>query len=250
MSDLQSHLADWQQDLQGKPAEVIVEWAITTFGYAITFATSLGAEDQVLTDMIAKASRKLGKTMPIFTLDTGRLFQESYQLLEDMQAKYGLDIQIMFPQREAVETMVAKEGINLFRKSVELRRKCCGIRKIEPLKRALQSKDAWMVGLRRDQSVTRTDLSVVEWDEGNGMVKVSPLHDWSHEQIWDYIKAQNVPYNPLHDQGFLSIGCASCTRAVKPGEDIRAGRWWWEEPEKKECGLHFKDGKLVRANQS
>lgn len=239
----QTQISNYQQAVAGKDAQAIVDWAAKTFGDSITFASSLGAEDQVLTDMLAKG----GHQVDIFTLDTGRLFEETYALLEQTQERYGFDVRVMFPNQQAVEEMVADDGVNLFRKSIELRKKCCGIRKIEPLRRAFRGFDAWFCGLRRDQSVTRTEIQPVEWDSANELVKVNPLYDWTNDDVWAYIKAHDVPYNTLHDQGFPSIGCASCTRAVKPGEDIRAGRWWWEEPEKKECGLHLKDGKLVRS---
>ena len=142
--------------------------------------------------------------------------------------------------------MVAEKGLDLFYESVENRKLCCHIRKVEPLKRALQGLKVWICGLRREQSVTRADLNVIEWDEANGLYKINPLIDWTEKQVWDYVHAEKIPYNKLHDQGYPSIGCAPCTRAVKPGEDVRAGRWWWESPDKKECGLHFKDGKVVR----
>jgi phosphoadenosine phosphosulfate reductase len=231
-------IEQWQAELAGKSAEEILAWAAAQFPGKIRFASSLGLEDQVLTDMIARA----GLPISIFTLDTGRLFQETYELIERTQAKYNLPIEICFPDAAEVRSMVHEHGINLFRRSVELRKMCCGVRKIHPLKQALAGLDAWVVGLRREQSVTRTDMHAVEWDGGNGLVKVSPLIDWTEQQTRDYIKANKVPYNPLHDQGFPSIGCASCTRAVAPGEDIRAGRWWWEQPEHKECGLHGRPG--------
>lgn len=231
-------LQHWQADLAGKSAEEILAWAAAQFPGKIRFATSLGLEDQVLTDMISRLSLPIS----IFTLDTGRLFQETYELIERTQERYKLPIDICFPETAEVRAMVREHGINLFRQSVELRKMCCGVRKIHPLKQALAGQDAWVVGLRREQSVTRTDMNAVEWDAGNGLVKVSPLIDWTEKQARDYIKANQVPYNPLHDQNFPSIGCASCTRAVAPGENIRAGRWWWEQPEHKECGLHGRPG--------
>jgi len=231
-------LETWQAELAGKSPGAILAWAAERFPGRIRFATSLGLEDQVLTDMIARA----GLPIPLFTLDTGRLFQETYELIERTQSRYGIPIEICFPDAEEVRSMVHKHGINLFRQSVELRKMCCGVRKIHPMRKALAGMDAGAVGLRREQAVTRTELRAVDWDAGNGLVKISPLIDWNERQVREYIAAHGVPYNPLHDQGFPSIGCACCTRAVAPGEDIRAGRWWWEQPEHKECGLHGRPG--------
>ncbi len=225
----------WQEDLHDRSAEEIIQWAARTFPDKITFATSVGLEDQVLTDMLAR----LAPHVPVFTLDTGRLFAESYTLLAETEARYGLSIRVYFPDATEVEEMVAEHGVNLFRNSVELRKRCCAVRKLHPLRRALAGRDAWMVGLRREQSVTRGALSPLEWDEGNGLLKISPLWNWSDVDVWDYVRAHHVPFNPLHDQGYASIGCAPCTRAVLPGEDPRAGRWWWERPEQRECGLHL-----------
>ncbi len=220
---------------KGLDAEGILQWASKTFGDRIVFATSLGEEDQVITDMIARVAPGIG----IFTLDTGRLFQETYDLLAKTQKKYGnVTFKVYYPDTKAVEEMVAAKGINLFYESVENRKTCCGVRKVEPLRRALSNADAWITGLRRDQSLTRSDAAVVEWDEANNKIKINPLIDWSLQQVRDYIKTHNIDVNPLHAQGFVSIGCAPCTRAIKEGEDIRAGRWWWEQPEQKECGLH------------
>lgn len=180
----------------------------------------------------------LRKDTRIFTLDTGRLFPEAYDLIDTTCKRYGVQIEVYFPNAPSVEKMVKDKGINLFYDSIENRKLCCHIRKIEPLNRALEGLDFWISGLRREQSITRNDLSVVEWDALHGMIKVNPLLEWSTEKVWDYIRDRNIPYNPLHDKGFPSIGCQPCTRAVEPGEDIRAGRWWWENPEMKECGLH------------
>lgn len=228
------NIAAAQKTLDDATAEEIIAFAANNLHSPI-FATSLGQEDQVITHMIAKN----GHNIPIFTLDTGRLFPETYDLIAATEEKYDLSIQIAFPDATEVEQMVAEEGINLFRKSIEARKRCCGIRKIQPLKRFLGTSTGWICGLRRDQSPTRTEMHAVEWDAGNGIPKFNPLINWSIEEVQNYLKENEVPYNPLHDQGFISIGCASCTRAVKPGEDIRAGRWWWETPEQKECGLHF-----------
>lgn len=226
---------DLNERFRGKSAEEIVRWAGEVLGPEIKFANSFGAEDVVLHDMIAKHA----PTIRVFTLDTGRLNPETYEVMESVRAKYShIPIQVMFPKHEAVENLVREKGFFSFRDSVESRRECCAIRKVEPLKRALADAKAWMTGLRREQSVTRTDTQAFEWDEGNGILKVNPLVEWSNDDVWAYIRAHKVPYNRLHDMGFPSIGCAPCTRAVQPGEDIRAGRWWWENPEYKECGLH------------
>lgn len=227
-------LAELNRRFQGRPPEEIVRWAADTFGPDIKLASSFGAEDVVLIDIVSRVAPQIR----IFTLDTGRLNDETYEVMERVRARYGIDLEVMFPDREAVERLVREKGLYSFRESVENRRECCRIRKVEPLRRALAGMRAWMTGLRRDQAVTRADTQAVEWDEGNGLVKVNPLVEWTHEQVWEYIRAHNVPYNRLHDRGYPSIGCAPCTRPVRPGEDIRAGRWWWENPEHKECGLH------------
>lgn len=221
--------------LSGKPAEEIVRWAADAFGPDIKFANSFGAEDVALMHIISQH----GPQIRVFTLDTGRLNDETYEVMEATRFKYpGIPIEVMFPDREKVEALTREKGFYSFRDSVELRKECCAIRKVQPLKRALADARAWMTGLRRDQSVTRTDTPTIEWDEGNNMVKVNPLIDWSNDDVWAYIRANKIPYNKLHDRNYPSIGCAPCTRAIKPGEDIRAGRWWWENPEFKECGLH------------
>ena len=200
----------------------------------IALSSSMGAEDQVLTDMVAN----IDPETRIFTLDTGRIFPETYDLIDKTNKKYGISIDVMFPDHKAIQQMVKEKGINLFYESVENRKLCCHIRKIEPLKRAFEGLDVWICGLRREQSVTRYNTKMVEWDDANAIIKVNPLIDWKEKDVWDYIKTNDVPYNELHDKGFPSIGCQPCTRAIKPGEDVRAGRLWWEEPEQKECGLH------------
>lgn len=219
------------------PKEVLA-YFLETFKGKIAFASSMGAEDQVITEMIAKLDREA----KIFTLDTGRMFPETYDIIERTNARYRINIQIYFPEREQVEKMVNKKGINLFYESIENRKECCHIRKIVPLKRAMEGLEVWISGLRRSQSVTRKEVKLVEWDEGNGLIKLNPLIEWTEEQVWDYINENNIPYHKLHDQGFPSIGCQPCTRAIEPDEDVRAGRWWWELPEGKECGLHVKEG--------
>ncbi|MEY3202590.1 MAG: Thioredoxin-dependent 5-adenylylsulfate reductase [Pseudomonadota bacterium] len=199
-----------------------------------TCASSLGAEDLVLTDLILKA------TLPIeiFSLDTGRLPAETYTLMQAVQQHYGLKLTLYYPDTAAIETYTREQGINAFYESVDLRKACCFIRKVEPLKRALRGKRAWITGLRAQQAATREGLSVQVFDADNGLEKFNPLSDWSEKEVWAYIRTHNVPYNALHDKFYPSIGCAPCTRAISPGEDIRAGRWWWENPDSKECGLH------------
>jgi phosphoadenosine phosphosulfate reductase len=206
------------------------------------FASSLAAEDMVLTDMILKAGLPIG----IFSLETGRLHPETLAVLDKVKARYDYDIALFRPQPEAVEAYVAQNGINAFYNSVEMRRECCRVRKVEPLGRALAGNKAWVTGQRRAQSTTRAELHVQEDDAAHNMVKFNPLADWSETDVWNYIRDNGVPYNALHDQGYPSIGCAPCTRAIEPGEDVRAGRWWWENPDSKECGLHMVDGKLIR----
>ena len=222
--------------LTGRTAEEILKQAIEIFGRKITFATSLGAEDQVITYMLSR----IDKTANIITLDTGRVFPETYDLLHRTINRYGVNIKSYYPDTAQVEEMVNTKGINLFYESIENRKLCCHVRKIVPLRRALSGMDAWITGLRREQSVTSTDLKIVEWDAANGLIKINPLLEWSEGQVWDFIKQHDIPYNKLHDQGFPSIGCQPCTRAIEKGEDLRAGRWWWEMPESKECGLHGK----------
>lgn len=221
-------------EYEGKSAEEVLNWALEKFGDKVALATSFGAEDVVVTDILVKVSPKAR----IFTLDTGRLPEETYKVWEEIEKKYGIKIEPYFPDTASVEKMITEHGPNLFYQSVEFRRLCCKIRKVEPLHRALSELDAWITGLRREQAVTRATVHKVEYDKGNDIVKINPIADWHEQQVWDYIKKNNVPYNALHDKNYPSIGCEPCTRAIKPGEDVRAGRWWWEEPEKKECGLH------------
>ena len=200
----------------------------------IALSSSLGTEDQVLTHMVCQ----IDKSTKIFTLDTGRLFPETYDLIHRTNSKYGLKMNVYFPEAGQVEQMVGSKGINLFFESIENRKLCCTIRKIEPLKRAFSGLEVWICGLRREQSVTRQNMQKIEWDEANGLIKLNPLIDWTEAEVLEFIKVNGIPYNPLHDKGYPSIGCQPCTRAIFPGEDIRAGRWWWENPDTKECGLH------------
>lgn len=204
------------------------------------FATSLGAEDMVLLDLIAKHAPGI----EVFTLDTGRLPPETYELLAQVGSKYALKIKSYFPQSQAVEQYVRVNGVNGFYDSVAQRKQCCEIRKLEPLSRALAGKRAWITGLRREQSPTRNDVAVEEQDTSFGLAKFNPLLEWSHFDVWAYLQRYDVPYNALHDRGYPSIGCAPCTRAIKPGEPLRAGRWWWEEANSKECGLHVQPVKV------
>ncbi|RZI41214.1 phosphoadenylyl-sulfate reductase [Herbaspirillum sp. HC18] len=206
------------------------------------FASSLAAEDMVLTDMILRAKLPI----VIFTLETGRLHKETLGMLDRIKETYGYEVRLYKPEQAAVDAYVQQNGLNAFYDSVEMRKECCRIRKVEPLNRALAGNKAWVTGQRRAQSTTRAELGVQEDDAAHGMTKFNPLADWSEDDVWNYIRSNNVPYNPLHDKGYPSIGCEPCTRAIQPGEDVRAGRWWWENPESKECGLHVVDGKLVR----
>jgi len=217
-------------------AEEVLSDFLCKFKGKIALSSSLGIEDQVLTQMVCN----IDKSTKIFTLDTGRLFPETYDLIHRTNHKYGIKMSVYFPDAGPIEEMVNTKGINLFFESVENRKLCCNIRKIEPLKRAFAGLDVWICGLRREQSVTRQDMQLMEWDEGNGILKLNPLIDWTEEEVRKFIKDHGIPYNPLHDKGYPSIGCQPCTRAIFPGEGIRAGRWWWENPDTKECGLHKK----------
>ena len=209
----------------------------------IVFTTSFGLEDQAITHLIATA----GLDITFATLDTGRLFPETYELWAQTEARYGISVKACFPQAAAVESLVARQGVNGFYDSVDARKACCDIRKIEPLGRALSGAEGWVSGLRADQSDHRQGLAFVTFDAGRRLVKLNPIFDWSREDVVSLTRTENIPVNPLHDKGFLSIGCAPCTRAVAPGEPERAGRWWWEDEDKKECGLHIgPDGKFVR----
>jgi len=229
-----NQIETWNKQLRGKTPQEVIAFFLNFFKDKIALSTSMGLEDQVLTHMVSEISRKAR----IFTLDTGRLFPETYDLIDRTAKKYKITIDVFFPEAAEVEQMVAEKGINLFYDSIENRKRCCHLRKIKPLMRATQNLDAWITGLRREQAVTRKGLKTVEWDAINELVKINPLIDWTEQQVWDYVNKYNVPVNPLHKKGFASIGCQPCTRAIEPGEDLRAGRWWWENPETKECGLH------------
>lgn len=232
MSDLHSRVLE---------THAILERIARDFTPAV-FASSLAAEDMVLTDLILKSKLPIG----IFSLETGRLHAETLSMIDRVKDTYDYDIALFRPEPQAVERYVTQNGLNAFYESVEMRKECCRIRKVEPLGRALAGKRAWITGQRRAQSATRAELAVQEDDVPHAMQKFNPLTDWSEENVWEYLRTNNVPYNALHDRGFPSIGCEPCTRAVQPGEDVRAGRWWWENPESKECGLHVVDGKLIR----
>lgn len=224
--------------------EAVLEQIANEFSPAV-FASSLAAEDMVLTDLILRKQLNIG----IFSLETGRLHAETLAMLDRIKTHYGSEIALFKPDPAAVENYVAHHGLNAFYDSVEMRKECCRIRKVEPLNLALANKKAWITGQRRAQSSTRAELALQEDDAAHGMQKFNPLTDWSEDDVWHYIRSNNVPYNALHDKGYPSIGCEPCTRAIQPGEDVRAGRWWWENPESKECGLHVVDGKLIRIKQ-
>jgi len=230
-------------DLNAKVSatRAILEQVARDYSPAV-FASSLAAEDMVLTDLILKAGLPIG----IFSLETGRLHKETLAVLDAVKEKYGHTIAIYQPRAELVDEYVSKNGLNAFYDSVEMRKACCQVRKVEPLGRALEGKQAWITGQRRSQSTTRAELAVQEDDAAHGMQKFNPLADWDEADVWAYIRANDVPYNALHDRGYPSIGCEPCTRAIQPGEDVRAGRWWWESADSKECGLHLVDGKLIR----
>lgn len=213
----------------------ILRWALDTYHPRIALASSFGAEDVVLIDMLTT----LQSDPKIFTLDTGRLHQETYEVMDAVRQKYGITIDVYFPNTQMVEELVSKQGLNFMYDSVDLRRACCHVRKVEPLNRALRGLDAWITGLRREQVFTRASIAKIEVDADHDcIVKLNPLADWTEQQVWNYIHMHHVPYNKLHDLGYPSIGCTPCTRAVEPGEDSRAGRWWWEQSAK-ECGLHY-----------
>lgn len=222
--------------------EKVLKFILEKMADEVTLASSLSAEDVVLTDMMSQ----IRKGFKCFVLDTGRLNPETYDVLDRIQQKYQMDLEILFPDYERVEKMVVERGINLFYDSVENRKLCCQVRKVEPLQRVLAKYSGWITGLRREQSPTRTEIAKIERDDAHGgIVKVNPLADWSATQVWDYIKKNNVPYNKLYDRGYRSIGCAPCTRAIGPQDPERAGRWWWEDPASKECGLHVTNKSAV-----
>ena len=219
----------------------VLQQAVRSYS-PVSFANSLGAEDMVLTDIIARHRLDI----EIFSLDTGRLPQPTYDLMQEVVSHYGVALNVYFPDSAAVERYVTQNGVNGFYGSVESRKACCFARKVEPLRRALRGKNAWVTGLRRDQAVTRASLEISSHDADFGLQKFNPLLEWSNREVWAYIRKNNVPYNKLHDEFYPSLGCAPCTRSISPGEDIRAGRWWWEAPEDKECGLHVVKTALLK----
>lgn len=230
-------ITDIKNKINSKDPEELVKKALAHFGKGrIALASSLGMEDQVLTHMVLEAEPKAR----VFVLDTGRMFQETYDVMQETASRYDFHYEVYFPDTAEVEKMLREQGPNLFYYSVENRKLCCHIRKVLPLRRVLSTVDAWICGIRREQSVTRTDAESVEWDEANNIVKISPLIDWDMEKLKSYIKEHHIPVNSLHSKGYPSIGCLPCTRAVKEGEDQRAGRWWWENADTRECGLHQK----------
>jgi phosphoadenosine phosphosulfate reductase len=233
-TSLQNYIPELTYQSSGLPLTEFLSSLAKQFPGQVTFSTSFSFEDQVIAHEI------LSNNLPIsvFTLDTGRLFAETYSVWSSTNAKYQSNVKAYYPDNASLETFVQENGPNAFYESVDNRKKCCFIRKVEPLKRALKGNAIWITGLRAEHSPDRNNLATVEWDEGNHIIKYNPILHWTTEQVRKYIDDNNVPYNPLHDKGFVSIGCAPCTRAIRPGEDFRAGRWWWEDAAKKECGLH------------
>jgi thioredoxin-dependent adenylylsulfate APS reductase len=226
---------EWAVHFDDRPPEDLLEWAFERFHPRLAIVTSFQVDTLVLLDM----AWRINPQVRVITVDTGRLPQETYDLIDEVRQKYGITIEVLFPEAAHVERMVRKHGVNLFRKSVELRLLCCHVRKVVPLTRALKDLDAWITGLRRDQWATRANIRKVEIDHDHGgIIKLNPLADWTEDEVWEYAKANGVPIHKLYSQGYKSIGCAPCTRAVLPGEDSRAGRWWWETNAPKECGMH------------
>lgn len=228
-------ISELEKELAGKEILKQLQYLSERFPGEITFSTSFGLEDQAITHFIA--SNKL--PIKIFTLDTGRMFPETYSTWSRTVEKYPLAISAFYPEANSLQEFITEKGPNSFYNSVENRKQCCFIRKVEPLQRALKGNKIWITGIRAEQSNNRHDMPMVEWDEINLVIKIHPLLSWTWGQVKQFVSRNNVPYNPLHDNGFVSIGCAPCTRATKPGEDFRAGRWWWEDSSKKECGLHI-----------
>ena len=228
------HLKTLEKELLSRSLPERIQFIASYFaGERLVFSTSFGQEDQAITQAIASTK----SVIEIFTLDTGRQFQESYELMDLTIKKYGISLQTFFPNTSSVETLVAEKGFNSFYTSVENRKECCFVRKMEPLNRALQGAKVWITGLRAEQSDNRADMPIIEWDENRQLWKINPLIDWSFGQLENYLQEHKIPQNPLHKKGFISIGCAPCTRAISEGEHPRAGRWWWENSQK-ECGLH------------
>ncbi|MCB2409593.1 phosphoadenylyl-sulfate reductase [Hymenobacter lucidus] len=225
---------DLRQQLAGLPAVELLATIAAQFPDQAVFSTSFGLEDQIITHLIFEHNLPI----KVFTLDTARNFQETYSTWNKTLLRYGKAIEPYFPVQASVEELLLTKGPNSFYDSVDNRKECCGIRKVEPLNRALKGQQAWFTGIRAEQSANRQDMHAVEWDAGHQLIKFHPLFDWTFEQCWAFVHEHSIPFNPLHQQGFVSIGCAPCTRAIKAGEDFRAGRWWWEDQSAKECGLH------------
>ena len=238
-------MAEWQklnELLTGRSLVEGLKSVAELYPGQVVFSSAFGQEDQVITDAIFRNDIDI----EVFTLDTGRLFKETYELIDSTRSRYRKPIKTYFPNFEKVEKLVTDKGMHSFYESVENRKECCFIRKVEPLKRALKGNKIWITGLRAQQSENRQGFNLVEYDAGNEVIKYNPLLDWSYDEMIAYLKDNRVPYNKLHDQGFVSIGCAPCTRAIEPGEDARAGRWWWETS-KKECGLHQVKPEIIKA---
>jgi phosphoadenosine phosphosulfate reductase len=230
-------IQDLEKSIRDKSAEEILRWAIEKYGEGIALASSFGAEDVAIIDMMSKIDRE--KTR-VFTLDTGRLNQETYDIMDEIRKRYGILVRVYCPDHQELESMLRTHRMNLMYESVENRKLCCEIRKVHPLNRALRDLSGWITGLRREQTLTRSAINKIEIDSmHNDIIKVNPLADWDNEMVWRYIKRNDVPYNKLHDKGYPSIGCEPCTRAVEPNGDPRSGRWWWESSVHKECGLHW-----------
>jgi len=230
-----TELEQLKREITDKGLKEILRWVLEKFGpEKVVLASSFSLEDQVITHALVKINPKAR----IFTLDTGRLFQETYEVMQKTMDRYRIHYEVLFPATKEVEALVSETGPNSMYNSLSLRLKCCEIRKVKPLRRILATADAWICGLRREQGITRQEVEVIDWDKQFNIYKISPLAAWSEEELWRYIKDNAVPYNTLYDKGFRSIGCAPCTRPTKPEEDLRAGRWWWENPEHRECGLH------------
>jgi phosphoadenosine phosphosulfate reductase len=234
---MDKRIAAWNDRFLNSPAQDVLTFFAGEFGEKICLSSSMGAEDMVLIHMLVN----INPDFRIFTLDTGRLFPETLELLHEIRTQYKANLEVFFPDYRNVEKMVKEKGVNLFYESLENRKLCCHVRKIEPLKRALCGMEAWITGIRKDQTLNRFDTTLIEWDENQGLIKINPLYRWTEKMVWQYIRENQVLYNKLHDSGFPSIGCQPCTRAVAPGEDSRAGRWWWEGQGPKECGLHIID---------
>ena len=233
-----------RERLGAAPAAEVLAWAEARYGADGAIASSFAVEDVVLIDLAVRHAPSLR----LFTLDTGRLPAETYQVMEAVRRRYGVRIEVYVPERAQIEVLVNEKGLFSFRDSIAARQECCAIRKVLPLARALAGRAAWATGLRREQSVTRTGVEVLERDAGHGgIAKLNPLFAWTEAQVWSYAREHGLPVNPLHERGYRSIGCAPCTRAVAPGEDARAGRWWWESAEHKECGLHLQKASPVAA---